>query len=366
MTDTNGDGASLTVKNFKVINPETNAEASSTNSFPQNFDGNSGLVWVDFALDLKYLVKAKASTGATSLNNEVIYCNLNESATVSAELDDGFLIKDVLDNGTSIGSNTTVSVSQINSNHDIEFIAEHQAFKELIPAEQIEYAYFEGTWNSLPDFGAMQPIKTGKCDNFTLDMRDRDEQFGIRYSGYIYVDKSTKYTFSLGSDDGSKLWIGNTVVVDNDGLHGANSSVYGSVYLEEGYHEFTLDFFENQAAQELYVWIESEDIVKRKMIDSELVSYGGETNINNKALVTKFSPAISIAKNQLTINYLNDKSVELVIYDLTGKKIVEKNMNTNKGSISLNLKNRLANGYYICRVRNSINNLLSSKFLFVK
>ena len=51
------------------------------------------------------------------------------------------------------------------------------------------------------------------------------------------------YEFSLSSDDGSSLSIGDQVVVDNDGLHGALERL-GMVALRAGPHALTIRYFQ--------------------------------------------------------------------------------------------------------------------------
>jgi hypothetical protein len=58
------------------------------------------------------------------------------------------------------------------------------------------------------------------------------------------------YTFRLRSDDGSELFIDDQLVIDNDGLHGAQDKD-GSVQLTAGMHALRVNFFEAGGDQEL-------------------------------------------------------------------------------------------------------------------
>ena len=51
------------------------------------------------------------------------------------------------------------------------------------------------------------------------------------------------WTFGTESDDGSRLWIANQPLVDNDGLHGMQERT-GSIGLQAGRHAIMVDFFE--------------------------------------------------------------------------------------------------------------------------
>ncbi|MFM9169789.1 MAG: PA14 domain-containing protein, partial [Phycisphaerales bacterium] len=57
------------------------------------------------------------------------------------------------------------------------------------------------------------------------------------------VDTPGLYTLYVDSDDGSRLWIGDRRIVDNDGLHGMVERS-GSIALAPGKHALRIEFFE--------------------------------------------------------------------------------------------------------------------------
>jgi alpha-L-fucosidase len=110
-------------------------------------------------------------------------------------------------------------------------------------AQGLCFEYHEGDWSKLPDFESLAAVKEGFCENVSLVVRGRDEHFGLRFSGYVEVPATGLYTFFVDSDDGSRLFIGDELVVDNDGLHSAHE-VGGEIALEAGLHPVTIDFFQ--------------------------------------------------------------------------------------------------------------------------
>jgi hypothetical protein len=72
---------------------------------------------------------------------------------------------------------------------------------------------------------------------------DRFEWFAIDYKGYFYIDDPGKYRFLLGSDDGSKLYIDNKRVIDNDGIHPIQYEE-GSITLKGGIHSIRISYFQ--------------------------------------------------------------------------------------------------------------------------
>ena len=125
----------------------------------------------------------------------------------------------------------------------------------------LEYSYYEGTWNQLPNFNSLTPVKEGVIGNFDLSVRNINSNFGLVFSGYIEVPSNGEYTFYTNSDDGSQLRIGSTLVVDNDGLHGAIEKS-GKIGLKQGRHAITVTFFEKTGAESLSVSYASAGMTK--------------------------------------------------------------------------------------------------------
>ena len=131
----------------------------------------------------------------------------------------------------------------------------------------IDYKYYQGSWNALPDFNALTPVKAGTASNCLLTLRNQEDNFGFRFTGYVDVPVDGNYTFYTRSDDGSKLWIGTTLVVNNDGLHGAAEQA-GVISLKAGKHSITVDFFELGGDQVLDVSLAGPTLAKALIPDS--------------------------------------------------------------------------------------------------
>jgi len=107
------------------------------------------------------------------------------------------------------------------------------------------YEYFEGEWSKIPDFTKLTPIKKGTT--ITLDpakLKNREDHFGIKFHGSIVIPSSDNFTFYLNSDDGSKLYIDDQLIIDNDGFHGEAEKT-GNTELAKGKHTIRIDYFEN-------------------------------------------------------------------------------------------------------------------------
>ncbi|RMG82052.1 MAG: DUF1080 domain-containing protein [Bacteroidetes bacterium] len=76
------------------------------------------------------------------------------------------------------------------------------------------------------------------------DLKDLPDNSAIYISGYLKIPASSNYVFRLISDDGSKLWIDDQLVIDLDGEHGADPRD-GEMALAEGYHPFKIEYFQS-------------------------------------------------------------------------------------------------------------------------
>jgi alpha-L-fucosidase len=133
----------------------------------------------------------------------------------------------------------------------------------------IKFNYYEGRWNNLEDFGLLDPVSSGTVDTFNINNSKRKEFFAFRFEGYISVDKNGMYKFFISSDDGSRLWVGDELVVDNDGLHGIVEKS-GSVGLEKGLHPVRVDYFQKEGGADMAVLYSGPGFSKQKVDKSVL------------------------------------------------------------------------------------------------
>ncbi len=133
----------------------------------------------------------------------------------------------------------------------------------------LNYAYYHGTWDVLPDFDALTPVKTGTVAGFDLSPRTQDDDFGFVFWGALEVPAAGDYTFFTSSDDGSRLFVDGALVVDNDGLHGIVEAS-GAVTLSAGSHAIRVTFFEKGGGQHLEVSWQGPGIAKGPIPGSAL------------------------------------------------------------------------------------------------
>jgi hexosaminidase len=103
--------------------------------------------------------------------------------------------------------------------------------------------YFESAANRTDDLLSATPQRTDTADAIGLPDFARPERFGLRYRGYIDVPADGVYRFSLASDDGARLLIDGTVLIDRDGPQSPGLT-HGSLGLAKGTHAFELRYFQ--------------------------------------------------------------------------------------------------------------------------
>ena len=107
----------------------------------------------------------------------------------------------------------------------------------------LERLAFEGTWERLPDFSALEPVATDRVETFDLGPYAGKDRFALVFQGYVEVSADGVYAFYTESDDGSRLLIGNGEVVSNDGTHGVQRR-RGFIPLRKGKHPIAVEYFE--------------------------------------------------------------------------------------------------------------------------
>ena len=144
----------------------------------------------------------------------------------------------------------------------------------------IQYDYYEGTWDALPDFSSLVALESGNLDTFSIEPAQRDEFFAFRYTASLRIPQDGAYTFFIASDDGSQLFINGQLIADNDGLH-PNIEKAGTTILTAGSHEIVVTMFEKTGRQSLTVQWEGPGFARTDITD---------TDVGSTALTTVLDP----------------------------------------------------------------------------
>ena len=136
----------------------------------------------------------------------------------------------------------------------------HSWYNYMPPYESMGGPDFETTVTSL-DFPNDASFNVNGYQGFP------DDYFAAKYTGEFCIKLGGIYRFTLTSDDGSRMWVDDWKVVDDDGLHGPQER-NGEIYLAPGLHKFKVDFFENGGGAMLSVKYAGTDTIGQ---DADLV-----------------------------------------------------------------------------------------------
>ena len=138
------------------------------------------------------------------------------------------------------------------------------------------YQYFAVRLRSLDQLGAQVPVPTRErlVSNVGLAGDEPPEEFAVRLSGLLQVATDGVYQFELVSDDGSRLWLADTLVVDHDGLHSARAK-HGMVALAAGYHPIRIEYFQAGGGKVLEVRVRQDGTTEWSRLSGRVFLEGG-------------------------------------------------------------------------------------------
>ena len=123
--------------------------------------------------------------------------------------------------------------------------------------DDLEFRFYRDSWKSLPVFDDLKAEDTGSVPGQLFDIAVapslRPDSFGYVFTGFLKVPADGDYTFSLDSDDGSRLTIDGHVVTEYDGIHGEGKPKTAEVPLKAGRLPIRLDYFQAQHGKGLAV-----------------------------------------------------------------------------------------------------------------
>jgi len=140
------------------------------------------------------------------------------------------------------------------------YLLQGTVFAALPP--NMSYTYYEGDWEMLPEFEKLKPIASGQVAGFDLSVARRINNMAMRFEGYLRIDHEDDYRLHLMSDDGSKLFLDDKLLVNNDGIH-PPTTLTGSTHLTPGMHKLVATVFNSGGGVELELEIEGPKVSRQ-------------------------------------------------------------------------------------------------------
>jgi len=146
-----------------------------------------------------------------------------------------------------------------------KFLLEDQSKDEqgdpiIREVEGLRQSYYEGVFRNceLESLTSQSPTRVSYASKVSLPEDHREDHFATLLEGEILIPKTGTWTFSLYSDDGSRLWIDDVEVIEHDGVHSATSKE-GVVELSAGWHSLRVTMYEYGGGEELELSWEGPD-----------------------------------------------------------------------------------------------------------
>ncbi|MGA2500502.1 MAG: FN3 associated domain-containing protein [Tepidisphaeraceae bacterium] len=125
--------------------------------------------------------------------------------------------------------------------------------EKLEPGLKVSYYENKGpAWDKkLPDFIAMKPVRETVAKAVNLDpAKGRNEQYALKFEGFLTVPKTAAYVFHVAADDVAKLTIDGKDVLEVDYTQGTKKVTVG---LEAGAHSIAVEHVQGHGGQELRI-----------------------------------------------------------------------------------------------------------------
>jgi hexosaminidase len=134
----------------------------------------------------------------------------------------------------------------------------------VTPVAGLDLVIMQGDISSLGQFKTMKPIRYLTAEGIEIPAGVPEDFFGLDFKGFFFAPESGAYAFSARSDDGSRLYLNDSLYINNDGIHGIQQ-VSCKILLKKGYHPFELQFFDRLRSQSLEVLMGYEHAEEKKI-----------------------------------------------------------------------------------------------------
>nr|WP_294895211.1 family 20 glycosylhydrolase [uncultured Pedobacter sp.] len=123
----------------------------------------------------------------------------------------------------------------------------------------LKFYYVPGHFKYTTEIDTSLATQTGIASQISFaKLPNKAREYGLVFNGYINVNENATFEFSLYSDDGSRLYIDDELVIDNDGNHARYEKSAG-VNLQAGLHKIKVAYFDDGPGSTLKVSVKGTD-----------------------------------------------------------------------------------------------------------
>lgn len=189
---------------------------------------------------------------------------------------------------------------------------------------------------------------------YSPDYRIDKETYSIRWTGQIQPLYSEEYTFITTSDDGVRLWVNGSMLIDNWTDHDETED-FGTISLSAGKkYSIRLDYYNNTESGKIDLkWSsssQSEEIVPKSQLYSAAVDSKSPT-------VPIGLRATAVSSNQINLNWMaSTDDVDIAGYKIYRDGVLVKTINNSTTYADTNLKANTTYKYAVAAFDSAGNN----------
>jgi S1-C subfamily serine protease len=209
-------------------------------------------------------VAAGSPAAAAGLAAGDVVTKFNDQPVASAS--DWLLL--LLDGGHKPGATVKVAAVRGDDRREVEIaLAEYPvaaAVEKKGKATGLRYDLYRPTggevWKRIPDVAGLKPAQTGSVAVLGPDAYVEGEKsnYAVVFRGHMEFPRAGRYRVSLTSDDGSRLFINDRLVVDNDFAH-PEAQLSRMVRVGAGLTPVRVEYFESRGGRALGVKVQALD-----------------------------------------------------------------------------------------------------------
>ena len=137
--------------------------------------------------------------------------------------------------------------------------------------EGLAFDFYHGKWNRMPNFDELEPVRSGVMKEVGISefTENRKEHYAVRARGWIRIPKEDLYRMTIVSDDGSRVFFHDQLLIDHDGDH-PPTPASRLLRAKAGLHPIRIEHFQGAGDHSLEIKLESINATKSEKLPIEI------------------------------------------------------------------------------------------------
>ena len=231
------------------------------------------------------------------------------------------------------------------------------------------YQHSTGAWENIEMIDWSVAEYYGTVNDFILTPKTQEDFFNFMFDGFLNIEQRGVYQFRVTSDDGSVLFLNDSILVENDGIHNVSTVTSPVTILESGPQRITLRYFDYVLTDTLLVEFKGPDsggewskIPPDALASSHITS--NEVVMENQFDFSVYPNPVENGNAQVEFYSGMNLPVSIIIMTASGSIVYESLLETTSQS-PFTLPVLPGNGMYIISVRQGTR-MLNKKIISIR